>query len=239
MSSSLYLWLNVLTLAAPLARSFEPRVSFRSRWFALLPAIAGVGALFIAWDVYFTSIGVWAFNARYLVGWSAFGLPVEEWLFFVTVPYACVFSYDCLNYFFPVHGRPRWARFAALSLAGVSACAAVAFSDRLYTVAACASSAICMLAAGLRNPTYLVGFMRAYAACLVPFFVVNGILTGGLTDEPIVSYDDRHNTGLRLFTIPVEDAFYLLSLLWLNVSLYEFGLRRRRRSGTSRSRPTP
>ena len=42
---------------------------------------------------------VWGFNERYLSGIFFLALPIEEWLFFFTVPFACVFIYECLNYY--------------------------------------------------------------------------------------------------------------------------------------------
>lgn len=224
MSATLYLWLNLLTLAGPLARSFEPRVNFRSRWFASLPSLVIVAILFIGWDAVFTRIGVWGFNPQYLVGVSALGLPMEEWMFFVTVPYACVFSYDCLNYFFPGQWRGQWPRWTALALAVITAFLALVFNDRLYTATTCALSALCMFIAWWKDPPYLGRFLRAYAVALIPFFLVNGVLTGGVTDAPVVWYNDAENLGFRLGTIPVEDAFYLLVLLWLNIAQYEWRL---------------
>lgn len=230
MSGSLYLWLNLLSIAGPLARSFEPRVNFRSRWFALLPSIGLVALLFILWDAVFTHLGVWGFNPRYLIGVFAFGLPLEEWLFFVTVPYACLFSYDCLNYFFPMAKDSRWPRMLAWGLAVSAALGCALFHDRSYTAIACALAATCMGAAAWARPVYLGPFLRAYLICLVPFFIVNGILTGSVTEQPIVWYDDRENMGVRVATIPIEDAYYLLTLLWLNVAFYEsFQQRRARR----------
>ncbi len=227
MSNYLYLTLNLLSIAGPLARSFEPRVNFRARWFALLPSIALVALVFVLWDAVFTRLGVWGFNARYLVGVYALGLPIEEWLFFLTVPYACVFSYDCLNHFFPIASGTAWSRWAVWGLALVAAGLAVVYADRLYTAVTCSLAAVCMAVAALLRPPHLERFLRAYVVCLVPFFLVNGVLTGGVTDEPVVWYDDSENMGLRIGTIPVEDAFYLLVLLWLNVSLYEARSRRR------------
>ena len=48
---------------------------------------------------------------------------------------------------------------------------------------------------------------------ITPFFLVNGILTGSGLPEPIVWYNDAENFGLRLGTIPVEDAIYNLGML--------------------------
>src|SRR5690606_32114134 len=180
MSVNLYLLLNLLTLAGPFVRSFEPRVAFRTRWGALLPTIGVVGLLFVAWDVVFTHLGVWGFHGRYLVGWWVLGLPIEEWLFFFTVPYACVFLYDCLNYFFPLRVQPAWARWAALCVAIGSATLAVHYSDRLYTLTACLLTSACMAYAWFTNPKYLAQFVRAYALSLVPFGLVNSVLTGAL-----------------------------------------------------------
>ncbi|MBK9448696.1 MAG: hypothetical protein IPN95_04650 [Bacteroidetes bacterium] len=61
---------------------------------------------------------------------------------------------------------------------------------------------------------------------MIPFVIVNGILTGAITAEPIVWYNDAENMGMRFITIPMEDFFYGLDLMLLNVMLYE-GLKRR------------
>ena len=59
--------------------------------------------LFIPWDIYFTAKGVWDFNPNFIIDVKFLYLPIEEWLFFIIVPYACVFIYEVLNYFFPVN----------------------------------------------------------------------------------------------------------------------------------------
>ena len=49
-------------------------------------------------------------------------------------------------------------------------------------------------------------------------FIINGILTS----LPVVTYNDLHNLGLQIFTIPVEDFGYLFLLLLMNVTIYEY-----------------
>jgi lycopene cyclase domain-containing protein len=60
-----------------------------------------------------------------------------------------------------------------------------------------------------------------YAIILIPFFIVNGLLTGTGLDEPVVWYNDSQNLRMRILTIPVEDIFYGMLLLLLNTALFE------------------
>ena len=59
---------------------------------------------------------------------------------------------------------------------------------------------------------------------LIPFLIVNGFLTGSFTDQPIVSYNDEQNLGIRLLNIPFEDIFYCFNILVLVVAVYEYQL---------------
>jgi lycopene cyclase domain-containing protein len=77
----------------------------------------------------------------------------------------------------------------------------------------------------LKSP-YLGRFYLGYAVSLIPFFLVNGILTGWLLDEPIVWYNNAENLGVRLNTIPIEDSQYLLFFLLLTLTFYERPLKR-------------
>ena len=64
---------------------------------------------------------------------------------------------------------------------------------------------------------YLDFFYFMWAVHLIPLFIVNGLLTS----IPVVSYDDGENLGIRIWRIPVEDAFYSMFLLLINLTVYE------------------
>jgi lycopene cyclase domain-containing protein len=219
---SLYLLLNILTLSIPLLLSFDRKVHFYTHWKYFFPAMILVLALFIGWDVIFTHRGVWGFNERYLIGINLFGLPLEEYLFFITVPYASVFTIYVLKEYFPSF-RLRGRVVGAVSLLLVSflLVMAVVCLDRAYT------AVNFFFAAGLIGWVYfarrelLSRFYLSYLVILVPFGVVNGVLTGSFIAEPVVWYNDLENLGIRVGTIPVEDIFYGMSLILMNYFLTE------------------
>jgi lycopene cyclase domain-containing protein len=71
---------------------------------------------------------------------------------------------------------------------------------------------------------FLGRFYVTYVIHLIPFFLVNGILTY----LPIVRYNDAENLGIRIFTIPIEDSIYSMLLLLMNISIYEYLMSRNR-----------
>lgn len=222
MEKFLYLAVNLFAVSFPLIRSFEPKIRFASKWYALFPAILITGTFFIIWDYWFTSIGVWEFNPRYLLGIYFFDLPLEEWLFFITVPFACIFIYEVLIYFFPKDvfqpfGKP-FIYVMIPFLIGLG----FMHMDKWYTSVNCFVGAAALLIHFLVfNDRYLGRFLFAYLVHLVPFILCNGVLTGGLTDEPVVIYNNAENLGIRIWTVPIEDTIYSMTLLIMNVSFFE------------------
>ena len=129
---SLYSMVDLAVLALPLLLSFDKKVAFFKEWKYFLPVNLAVGAFFIAWDVWFTKVGVWAFNSDYLLGPTCFGLPIEECLFFFCIPYASVFTYFALRAY--VKRNPLQNADSTLNIAGIIVCLLLVlnFSDRWY-----------------------------------------------------------------------------------------------------------
>lgn len=58
-------------------------------------------------------------------------------------------------------------------------------------------------------------FILTYVVCFIPFLIVNGILTGGFTKNPVVWYNEDQIIGWRIGTIPIEDSIYNMLLIVL------------------------
>lgn len=214
-----YLLLNIGSLFFPLVLSFDKKVAFYRKWGALFPSIFIVALIFIIWDVWFTEAGIWRFNPDYLIGVNLINLPLEEWLFFFTVPYACVFIYECLISYISWEWKTIYNQYICALWLVLLWGAGIIFFDRMYTAVTFLSLGTVlgiMLLKGI--PAYMGRFFQAYIVHLLPFFLINGILTA----LPVVIYNDLENMGFRLGTIPVEDTMYSMLLLLLNIHFYEF-----------------
>jgi len=214
-----YLLINIGTIFFPLLLSFDKKVAFYKKWKYILPGLLITGVLYLLWDYIFTVKSVWSFNNDYILNVKFFGLPLEEMLFFVTVPFACIFIYECLNCYFKLNISEKLVKYIGLFLVILSFVLALLFAGRLYSIINFLTLAFVLLYT-LTKPVKLdMGkFYVAYAVSLIPFYIVNGILTA----IPVVSYDDMQNMGFRVGTIPFEDHFYSMSLILLNLLFFEY-----------------
>lgn len=227
-SMYVYALANLGSIFFPLAFSFERKVHYAGTWKALFPALCVSAAFFIVWDSAFTQAGVWGFNEKYISGKYLFRLPVEEILFFFAIPFSSIFIYRFLQVFWP-----KAAMFTSLSKAmtilflTASVLGIIFFYDRAYTVWCCSLGATwVILLTFVWRVKWIGAFYRFYFWHLIPFFIVNGLLTGTGLAEPVVWYNNAENSGFRMGTIPAEDLMYSFSLMAMNITLYEYFLKR-------------
>jgi lycopene cyclase domain-containing protein len=214
-----YLLINFLTILFPLALSFDKKVAFHKKWKYLWPGLAITGVVFLFWDILFTVDGVWHFNPRYTIGINILQLPVEEILFFLTVPFACTFIYACLNHYLKREMDMRLTRIISNLIIIFSILILIFYHHRLYTrVTFTLLAFLVIIFQFIFKDRWLNRFYAAFVVALVPFYIINGILTS----LPVVIYNNAENLGIRIGTIPVEDHFYLMALLLMNIGFYEY-----------------
>ncbi len=210
----LYLWLNLGSLIIPFLFSFHPRLSFYKKWKSLFLGIAIMMAVFIPWDIIFTENGFWGFNPEYLTGYYLLGLPIEEWLFFICIPYACVFTHYALLEIFPKFSfGKRTANIIYISIITILIIPLWYYYDRWYTLVNFVYGLLILAMVYNYRKSLLQSFFATYLIILIPFFIVNGILTGTGIEDQVVWYNNNENLGIRMLTIPVEDTIYNLGML--------------------------
>jgi len=219
----LYLYLNIGSFLIPFLFSFHPKLKFYKKWKALFLGIAVQMAIFITWDVIFTKTGIWGFNDAYITGFKIIGLPIEEWLFFICIPYASLFTHYALKELNPkFYFSEKITSVFYVSLMTVLIATLWYTYDRWYTLV---NFGYAMLLLGWiynKKRELLQQFLPTFLVILVPFFIVNGVLTGSGIEDQVVWYNDLENMGIRIFTIPVEDTIYALGMLLTVFVVMEF-----------------
>ena len=219
---SLYFWINLLSLSVPFLVSFHPRIKLYKNWGALFLAMIIAMVPFIVWDVYFTKMGYWGFNPEYLSQVYWFNLPIEEWLFFICIPYASIFMHLAL-----IELSGKWivkqktANYISYFLFVLFLLVLVFNTDKMYTLFDMSYALLVLAHVFYWKREMLRKFYLTFLAVLVPFAIVNGVLTGSFIPGEIVWYNDSQNVGIRIATIPIEDFAYAFSMILSALYLFE------------------
>jgi lycopene cyclase domain-containing protein len=176
-----------------------------------------VSTAFIAWDTLATIRGHWSFNSLYLVGPKLFGLPFEEILFFITVPFSCLFAYEALAYFVK-ETKPVQTSNSPLIIGLALVVSSIAFMNKEYTFLAVLSVGISVIVA--HKLVKGIFFSKLYWSYIVLTFALFLVFNYLLTSLPIVEYSNQAIIGLRVSTIPVEDFMFNFSMLTLYLAIH-------------------
>jgi len=96
---SAYAWVLFISGIVPLLLSFYPPLKFYRHGRALVSAISLIVLIFGAWDVFAVSRGHWRFDESKVGAFTVINLPLEEVLFFVVIPFCCIFTWEVMCYF--------------------------------------------------------------------------------------------------------------------------------------------
>jgi len=201
--------------------SFDKKVAFYKKWKHLFSAMILPALFYIIWDMIFTQRGVWSFNENFTTGIKLYNLPVEEVLFFFIVPYCCVFIYECVINYFPKIQQTQWGLLVLKLIGFVLLLVGILNNNKDYTFYTFFFNGIFIFIMASSKKYFqsfnINAFLISYLIILIPFLVVNGLLTA----IPVVLYNNTENLNFRIYTIPFEDIFYGMLLIMMNIAGYE------------------
>ena len=220
-----YILIDFLIIIFPLLFSFKWKFKYYKNIKPLSASILIVGGIYIIWDVIVTARGDWWFNYEFLSGPQIFGLPIEEILFFIVVPYACIFIYENLEYFVKKK-EIFFNKWLYIGLAIIFIVIGIVFYHQDYTILAMFSVATFFIISSTFYPQILKSrnYWLYIILSFVPFIIFNYLLTSLI----VVYYNPNAiwgGDGLwngRFITIPFEDFFYNYSMLSFYLLVYDY-----------------
>jgi len=217
---SLYLIINLGTFLCAFFLSFDKNINYQKSWKSSLLSSIIIGIPFIFWDIIFTKNKFWGFNKEYITEIYIYNLPVEEILFFICIPFSCTFIYEvCKHYFKKLNMDKFNTLFNVLIILYSIFLIILEKEIGYYTLSVVISTSIILLWFHYNN--YYTYIPIAFLISIIPFLIVNGILTGSFTEEPIVWYNENQKINQRILSIPMEDVLYSFTLIVSNIIVFE------------------
>ena len=214
-----YLLFNVVITVGPVVSHFSRRIRYVSRWGLKLLVNGIVMIPYVIWDAIVTG-SHWWFNDAYTLDFRLLGLPIGEWIFFITVPFGCLLVWETLPYTDSWLVQLKYLRYVRAVLYIAIPIGIWVFSTgRHYT----GLVLLCLGILGGMDTLLNVNLLLQPKTILYLGIVTCLILVfnGYLTARPVVLYGEAYQTGFRILTIPIEDFVYGFTLMLSNAMLYE------------------
>lgn len=213
---STYLLINLCILLVPSIAYLLNHHKVRWLKQRLLPLLV-IGIPFVYWDQQVAKIGHWGFSAAHITGITVFRLPIEEVLFFISVPLAMLTIYDGIRIKKKVSLVSARAIIAGIGiLAGLLA--NISKPNSYSSIVAAVTIAVAFWLYVDKDHISTKKFWAFHAWGLFLFIITNSILTA----IPIVTYGPDFITNARIGTIPIEDFFYNFSMLTGYILVYDY-----------------
>jgi lycopene cyclase domain-containing protein len=214
---STYLLIDLLIIILPLIVSFFPPIFFYKKFPYVLFSLFTGGLFFVSWDIVATLWGDWSFNPAHVMGISFAGLPLEEVLFFIFVPYSLLLTYEQAVYLCRDRLVP-WKQGLGYAAGMTLVLLSFLFTGKNYTFMAVFSLGVVVILFSLLFPGIMMRL--AFWAYLLSGFLLFILFNYFLTALPVVIYSPSAVLGLRFLTIPIEDFFYNCSMMTMYLAFY-------------------
>ncbi len=213
-----YLLFNLVVIGGPLASEFIQPIKHLSRWRVKLLTCGIVMIPYVIWDMLVAG-SHWWFNEQYTLEFRLLGLPIEEWLFFLTVPFGCLLVWETLPQ------RDSSTKLKSLQPIRTVLYAAPLAGIWLLSIGKQYTGLVlfCFGLVGVADRLLKVDLLLKLRTYLY-LAIVAGltlVFNGYLTARPVVLYGESYQLDYRILTIPIEDFGYAFTLMLFNAMLYE------------------
>ncbi|MBK9270648.1 MAG: hypothetical protein IPM48_03555 [Saprospiraceae bacterium] len=217
----MYFWHHLLAagpviVALMVYPFFGESMYFYKKW---MISILMASIPFIIWDYFFSKMGIWGFNSKFITSFIPLGFPIEEVLWFPVIGICSLFVHELLLHYKPL--KTEYNARRGMIFIGVAALVLSVFNmDKMYTSLASLSVAgVVYLYWMKRFGALFILAIRSFVLLIIPMVLFDGYLTGMFTAEGLVIYHPEEYLGLRIISIPVEDFLFgfsfILSIIWI------------------------
>ena len=122
---------------------------------------------------------------------------MEEILFFICIPYSCLFTWYCMDKFYDLSWNLKAENIFCILFSVALLITGFVFRQKIYTASTFISTAVlCLLLKFAFHINWFGKAVSIYALLIFPFLLVNGILTGTGIAAPVVIYNSLYYLGI-------------------------------------------
>jgi len=212
---------NIIVALGPiLSLLFVPKIR-KPVFVPALVAILSTAFAFIVWDIAVTGI-FWTFNSALTLGPRIGGVPFEEMLFFITVPFGCLVLW--VNWGRVHDTKNERALVPAIMLLFSTPITIGSMWLGWYYTGVIFSIFILTIFFDYLSSVKLFWRCIFHSFSLLVMFLTF-IFNLYLTARPVVLYNNMMKSNINILTIPIEDFVYGLVLISCVIIIYDLLMR--------------
>jgi lycopene cyclase domain-containing protein len=213
-----FLFIDVLVFFIPMLLMLDKRFKSKKTFNQIVPGLLLMAALFTVWDLVFSHLLIRTFNPTYVIGYYFLGIPFEEYLLFLLIPFTVTVIYEYMLNLFPERMHQQSGNTFATILALLFLFLAIAFRQHQYTFYTCIfSSLLLQFNVYFLKSAFLGRYFFVFAVALVPAMLIHAVLTS----HPIIQYSNTGISGIKIGTIPFEDIVLFLLQTLLVITIFD------------------
>ena len=189
-----YFKILIFSFIIPFIFSFHPKIFFYKKFNILFKSILLTSLPFILWDIIFTSYNIWGFNKNHISNFHIINLPIEEILFFIIIPFCCLYTHYVLEKFnISLFKIKNWKSINSIIAISLLVIGLINFY-KAYTFFCCVFCSLLIFTIEIKKikVNYNI-FYTSFIIIMIPFIIVNGALTGLFYDQIVVWYNNNEN----------------------------------------------